>query len=127
MKTFEELHCWQKAKDLSVNLYTHFSSMEDGLFREFVSAPCLEIGLNIAVGHGKSIKENIAYLVIARSAAAKLRCMLHIAKELDYIDENTFTDYYNEALDIAKMLSGLIKAIKQKPEERVSAKSKKEE
>lgn len=49
MKTFEELHCRQKAKDLSVTLYTHFSSMDDNLFREIICAPCLEIGTNIAI------------------------------------------------------------------------------
>jgi len=115
MKTFEELHCRQKAKDLSTNLYAHFSNIDDGLFRELICSPCLEMWTHIAVGHGKSIKENTAYLVLARGASARLRCMLHIAKELDYIDDNTFAEYYNESLDIAKMLSWLIKAIKQKP------------
>ncbi len=38
--------------------------------------------------------------------------MLHIAKELDYVDDKTFDIYYNEALDIAKMISGLMKAMK---------------
>ncbi len=123
MKTFEELHCRQKAKDLSINLYQHFSSIDDLLMRELICAPCLSIGTHIAVGHGKSIKENTAYLSQARQDSAQLRSMLYVAKELDYIDENTFTEFYNEALDIAKMLSGLIKAIKQKPTEKKENKS----
>ena len=85
------------------------------MFRELVCSPCLAIGTHIAIGHGKSIKENTAYLILARQASAELRALLHVAKELDYIDENSFTEYYDEALDLAKMLSGLIKAIKQKP------------
>lgn len=115
MKTFEELHCWQKAKDLSVALYSYFGTLEDSLMRELICSPCLAIGTNIAVGHGKSIKDNTAFLVEARESSAELRQMLHIVKELDYIDEKTFTEFYNEALDLAKMISWLIKAIKQKP------------
>lgn len=38
--------------------------------------------------------------------------MLHIAKDLDYIDAKRFDIFYNEALDIAKMISGLMKAMK---------------
>lgn len=105
MKTFEELHCWQKAKDLSITLYNYFSTLDDSLMRELICTPCLAIGTHIAVGHGKSIKDNTLYLVQARESSAELRQMLHIAKELDYIDEKTFTEYYNEALDITKMIS----------------------
>lgn len=99
--------------------------MDDNLFREIICAPCLEIGTNIAIWHGKSIKENTSYLIQARSASAQLRSLLHLAKELDYVDDNTFTELYNESLDIAKMLSGLIKAIKQKPNETSGEKEKK--
>ncbi len=123
MKTFEELHCWQKAKDLSVRLYEQFTEVDDSLFRELITEPCFAIATHITVGHGKSVKDNTNYLSQARGASAQLRYLLHVAKELNYIDEHVFTDFYNEALDIAKMLSGLIKVMRQKPAELVEAKA----
>lgn len=111
MKTFEELHCRQKAKDLTTALYTHFKDVEDVL-KEMVCKASMSIMTHIAVGHGQSAKYNIMYLGDAKGASAQLRSMLHIAKELDYVDDKTFDIYYNEALDITKMISGLMKAMK---------------
>lgn len=111
MKTFEELHCWQKAKDLATSLYAHFKDVNDVL-KEMVCKASIHIMTNIAVWHGQHTKYNLVYLWDAKWASAQLRSMLHIAKDLDYIDAKRFDIFYNEALDIAKMISGLMKAMK---------------
>lgn len=48
MKTFEELHCWQKARDLAVHIYTHFKDVNDVL-KEMICKATMNIMTHIAV------------------------------------------------------------------------------
>lgn len=61
MKTFEELNCWQKARDLSVTLYSHLKDVED-ILKEMICKACFSIQNNIAIGHGQQAKYALMYL-----------------------------------------------------------------
>lgn len=112
MKAFEELHCRQKAKDLSVRLYADVKDWDDSFLKEQLALPCFAIASNIAMGHAQTVKENTLSLAQAKAACGHLRSMLYIVKELDYFDQQTFDDYYDETVNLSKMISGLIKALK---------------
>lgn len=66
MKSFEELHCWQKAKDLGVRVYSDLKDREDTFLKEQICTPCFSIGINIAIGHAQTVKENTLYLAKAK-------------------------------------------------------------
>ena len=112
MKSFEELHCWQKAKDLSVRLYADIKDRDDTFLKEQLALPCFTIATEIAMRHAQTMKENMLSLVRAKAACGHLRSMLYIVKELDYFDQQTFDDYYDETVNLSKMISGLIKSMK---------------
>jgi len=42
---------------------------------------------------------------------AEVRSMLYLSKELQYIDDNSFSELYNQTLEISRLLSGLIKKL----------------
>lgn len=67
---------------------------------------------NIAEGfERKGNKEYVRFLFIAKGSAGEVRSMLYLAKDLDYVESESFNNLYRLAEDIAKILAGLIKKI----------------
>lgn len=67
---------------------------------------------NIAEGYErKSNNEFKQFLFIAKGSAGEVRSMLHIAKDLNYIDLNNYNKLLDSSIEISKMLSGLIKKL----------------
>ncbi len=115
-KKFEDLDVWQKAKEFSVLLYkvTNEPSfkkdfgMIDQLRRASVS-----IVSNIAEGYERNgNKELVQFLSFAKGSAGEIRAQLHIARELEYINENQFKELYEKISALSKMLAGFIAYIK---------------
>lgn len=109
---FEEIIAWQRAKDLTLAIYKHFSNLQDFGFRDQIRRAAVSIGNNIAEGferHGN--KELRHFLFIAKGSCAEVRSMLHIASELGYLNNAEFEKCYNDTLEIPKLLSGFIKTL----------------
>lgn len=113
-KRFEELIAWEKAKDLTVNIYSCFRERKDYGFKDQIQRATVSIMNNIAEGfERKSNKEFSYFLSIAKGSSGEVRSMLYLAKELNYIDEEVFTKLYNISIETSKLLSGLIKSLKE--------------
>lgn len=109
---FEDLICWQRAKDLTIVIYKDFKNNRDYAFKDQIQRACLSISNNIAEGfERKSNKEFNQFLHIAKGSCGEVRSMLHVAKELGYLSEGNFKDLYIHAVEISKILSGLIKTL----------------
>jgi len=111
---YMKLNVWNYAKDLAVEIYkltmdgelSKDYNLKDQIRRSAVSIPS-----NIAEGSEKSSdKEFIRHLNIARGSTAELLTQLLIAKEIGYISEDQFRDYYEKCTEVTKMLTGLIKS-----------------
>ncbi len=109
---FEDLICWQKGRDLAVEIYTHFKNVKDYSFKDQIQRAALSISNNIAEGfERKSNKEFIQFLYIAKGSCGEVRSMLHVALKLKYINEQVFKTLYEQSVEISKILSGLIKTL----------------
>ncbi|MBY0371048.1 four helix bundle protein, partial [bacterium] len=78
----------------------------------------LSICNNIAEGYGrwhKSEKQN--FYRIARGSVFECVPMLQILKTRSVLKEADFQIFYSELQELARMLSGLIKALETKPRE----------
>ncbi|NDJ25213.1 four helix bundle protein [Nostoc sp. B(2019)] len=117
IETFEDLRVWQKGIELVKQIYLITKNRElsrdfglkDQLRRASVSVPT-----NIAEGFERhSRKEYLNFLNIAKGSAGEVRSLLRVALEVGYLEQQTYTQLYSQALELSCMLSNQIRAINQ--------------
>ena len=110
MFKFEELHVYQRAIELSVQIFEITKKWPQiyqyNLADQFLRA-CLSISLNIAEGSSRSKKDFCHFLSIARGSAYESIPLITIAYRLRLISKQEKEIVYNEINSIAKMLSKL--------------------
>lgn len=112
IEKFEDILSWQKAKNLSLSIYTIFQENKDFSFKDQIQRASVSVMNNIAEGfERKGDKELSHFLFIAKGSCGEIRSMLYLASELNYISEKDFKKMYNETIEISKMLSGFIKTL----------------
>lgn len=112
IERFEDIISWQRAKNLTVEIYKTFESQKDFSFKSQIQRASLSIMNNIAEGfERKSNKEFKQFLFIAKGSAGEVRSMLHLALELKYISKEQFNKLFDEVIIISKMLSNFIKTL----------------
>ena len=109
---FEEIEAWRKAGKLSVVIYQLFREIKDFEFRGQILRAVVSIMNNIAEGFERSgNKEFKRFLYIAKGSAGEVRSMLYLAVKLGYIQQKDFSLLLEQAREISRMISGLIKTL----------------
>ena len=112
IERFEDITSWQKAKGLVLKTYKTFSRNRDYSFRDQIQRAIISVMNNIAEGFERGGNKEFKYfLFIAKGSCGEYRSMLHIARELDYISEKELEEMFNSALEISRLISGLIKTL----------------
>ena len=112
---FERLDVYQEALDFADSVY--------GLSAEFpkgevygltgqLRRAAMSVALNIAEGSGKSKKEFIHYLKMARASVHECVPLLTIAERQRYLDRDGFGVFYGRRESLSKMLSKLINSLR---------------
>jgi len=113
---FEDWLVWQKAMDLVTRIYKICGQgplSKDWGLRDQLQRAAVSVPANIAEGYERaSRKEYIHFLTIAKGSIGELRCLLHVSSELHYFDETTSASLINYAVEISKMLGGLLASLK---------------
>jgi four helix bundle protein len=114
---FEDLEVYQRALRFSVSVINIVDQMDRPRkhYRlvEQLEACSTSVAMNISEGKGRySKKEFKRFLYIARGSLYETVTMLQVFKLLTWLSENDYEPLYNEAEEINRMLSGLIKAIR---------------
>ena len=105
----EGLDVWRRSRFMAVQIFKLFANCRDYGFKDQVTRAAVSIPSNIAEGFERnSTKEFINYLRIARGSCAELRTQLYIGEEINYIEFQAAKSLQQEALEISKMLQGLI-------------------
>ena len=112
IERFEDIIAWQKAKELTVQIYRLFEESKDFGFKEQIQRASVSVMNNIAEGFERnSNKEFRNFLFITKGSCAEVRSMLNLALELKYISKEVSDNLKKSSLEISKMLSGLIKTL----------------
>jgi four helix bundle protein len=81
--------------------------LKDQLRRASVSIPT-----NVAEGfERRSRKEYVNFLNIAKGSAGELRSLLRVALEVDYIEQSTYSQLNDQAIELSRMLFNQIQSI----------------
>jgi four helix bundle protein len=115
VEKFEDLISWQKAHSLAISVYQLTSngpfSRDFGL-KDQIQRAAVSVMSNIAEGFERySRPEFRQFLSIARGSVAEVRSQLHIARSLNYISEQEFTNTYSLCRDVGNLIGGLRKAL----------------
>ena len=112
IEKFEDLIVWQKASIFSFNIYEIFKFLKDFSFKDQIQRAAVSIMNNIAEGYErKGNREYSRFLFIAKGSCGEVRSMLHLALKLKYISEKDYLLLNKQAIEISKMLYGLIKKL----------------
>ena len=116
MPDYKNLQIWQKAMDLTMNIYDITDGFPVGELYGLTSQmqrAAVSIPSNIAEGYGrKSDKEFYHFLTISRGSLFELQTQLYIAAGRNYIDEKTVYEIDQKMNELGKMISGLLYRLK---------------
>ena len=117
--SFEDLDCWQEARVLVRKIY---DATRDGNFKKDlrltgqIQGAATSCMANIAEGFiRRSDKEFIQFLYISMSSSAEVRSHLYVALDQGYVNQQQFDELYGQADKIGKMISNLIKYLRNTP------------
>ena len=112
IERFEDIMAWQKAKELTVEIYQLFSESKDFGFKDQIQRASVSIMNNIAEGfERKSNNEFKYFLFIAKGSCGEVRSMLLLAKELRKAEVAAIEKLYDLSEEISRMLSSFIKKL----------------
>ncbi|MEM8829150.1 MAG: four helix bundle protein [Cyanobacteria bacterium P01_G01_bin.19] len=116
MQDFTKLAVWQKAHNLTINVYKLTSEMPPeekfGLISQIRRAS-VSIESNLAEGCGRDgDKEFARFVDISMGSSFELRCQLLTARDLGYIQPNKYQLFESKIIEINRMLGGLLKKLR---------------
>ncbi len=118
IKTFTDLNAWKEAHKLVLDIYTlTIRFPKDELFAlvSQLRRAAVSITSNIAEGFSRdSYSDKKHFYVMAHGSLTEVQNQLIISKDVQYIDDVSFQKSYNQSVIVHKLLSGLIKATKER-------------
>ncbi len=115
MKYYKDLKVWQKAMDLTVEVYRLVKLLpREELFAlsSQMRRAAVSIASNIAEKQGRnSAKEFLQFIAIAKGSNSELETQLLICVRVGYMEEQTIQVALSLITEIAKMLSSLSRTL----------------
>ena len=115
IRQFEELLMWQKARELTKEIYKIFKDLKlkDYGLQDQMQRASVSIMSNIAEGFERGTKlEFLNYLYIAKGSAGEVRAQLYVALDSGYLNIGTFKLLNGLVLDCSRLISSFIESLK---------------
>ena len=112
IQKFEDIIAWQKAQELTVEIYLIFKKLDDFGFKNQIQRAAVSVSNNIAEGFDRiSDKEFTRFLYIALGSCSEVKSMLYLSNKLNYLTHEESEKLINLANEVGKIIRGLIKSI----------------
>jgi four helix bundle protein len=112
IRSFKDIVAWQKAQDLTIEIYREFSNCRDYSFKDQIQRAAISIMNNIAEGYAKQSNKSFRnYLLIAKGSTAELESMLLVAPSLGLITEERQLTLLEKANEISRLIVGFVRKI----------------
>ena len=110
MDALRKLEVWRRSCRLSANVFRLLATNRERVFRDQLIRSTLSIASNIAEGYGRgSQRDRVHFLRYARASCNEAWTQLQIGIDAEIIDAETAKPLANEAVEIARMIGGLIR------------------
>jgi len=115
MRDYKKISAWQKADDLTVEIYEvtrsfpkeELYSLTSQMRRAAYSAPS-----NIAEGASRSSqKDYLHFLYIARGSISEVSYFIHLSQRLKYLNAENHVRLEKQADEASRVLTGLIRSV----------------
>ena len=116
IRRFEDIRAWQEARILTKQVYA-LSKTSPGLrrdrrLRDQLQAASVSSMSNIAEGFSRrTSKEFAQFLFVAKGSGAEVQSLLYVALDQEYLSERQFTELYEKAEEVARIISGFITSL----------------
>ena len=115
IEKFEDLIAWQKARELTKNIYQITNKgelLKDFGLRDQVRRSAVSVMSNIAEGFERGGRAEFhQFLVIAKGSCAELRSQLYVALDADFLDTPTYQKLNSLAEETSRIIGGLRSAV----------------
>lgn len=116
IKSFTDLHAWQVGHQLVLEIYRvtrAFPKEETFGLTNQIRRCAVSITSNIAEGFSRqSKKEKIQFNFMSLGSVTELQNQLVIARDISYIDHQTFEALAQMSISVHKLVNGLIKSLR---------------
>ena len=116
IRRFEDIEAWKKARVLVKEVYQTTGEgkfAKDFSLRDQIRRAAVSIISNIAEGFSRQTdQEFVQFLYITKGSTSEVQSQLYAALDLDYINREEFERLYDEADQVARLISGFIKYLK---------------
>ena len=107
-----KLIVWQRSHELVLRIYEvtkGFPKDEQFGLTSQIRRAAVSIPSNIVEGKARgSNKDYNRFLMMARGSLEEVKYQMLLAKDLKYIDENTYIEIYKNMDEVGRLLGGLI-------------------
>lgn len=116
---FEDIEAWKKARVLMNKVYKAVKAAafdEDREMRRQMRRAALSVMSNIAEGFdGGSDPEFRRFLRMAKRSASEIQSHCYAALDQGYIPQSLFSDLYESAAEVHRIIGGFIRYLRGKP------------
>jgi len=122
LESWKELDVWQKTHALVLRVYevtAQFPAAERYRLTDQLCRAASSVSANIVEGQSRqTTREYLQFLYNARGSLEETRYHLLLARDLQLLDTNVYTELETGYESASKMLNGLIRALKHKEDVR---------
>lgn len=116
IQRFEDLLAWQKARELTRDVYKAFRSCRDGGFTDQIQRASVSVVSNIAEGFESGTRDGfLNYLYIAKASCGEVRAQLYIAHDVGYLNIEIFKSLKSKAEECSRLVASFISKLKSSP------------
>ncbi|WP_404306268.1 four helix bundle protein [Neorhodopirellula lusitana] len=116
MKNFRDLLVWEKAHRFVLGIYSMtraFPNSETYGLTSQLRRSAASIPSNLAEGCGRSTETELArFCDIAMGSACEADYQLLLARELNYIDEETYEESFQQIAEVQRMLASFTRKLR---------------
>ena len=113
IERFEDIIAWQKAKELSVSVYSVFKDNKDYSFRDQIRRASVSIMNNIAEGFEREGRlEFNQFLSIAKGSLGETKSQLYRSYDRKYISEDVLNKFVPAVEDLSRRIFNTMEYLK---------------